>query len=478
MEIDFTDLINAARLSLSEGRMRDAADLFQRIATLAPNQADNLYNLGFARRGARDFEGALDAYSRALKLGLDSPEEALVNRAVILKDDLERYDEAERDFKKAIAISPKFVPAWVNVGLLYEVLGRREEAIVAYRQAIQADKRATGAHARIAALEADPERAIAILVNVLRNGRLSAEQAADIEFAMANALDRAERYSEAFMVASRANARKAAMRSTMFTYDRTAHEKLVDALIENFSSGPTLPSGAGDKRHVFLCGMFRSGSTLAEQLLGRHPSVSTAGELDAIPVMVREQLQPYPVTVAKLDDRTLNRLRKQYLDAIKPDAEMSPYVTDKRSDNFLHIGLIKALFPGSTIVHTMRDPLDIAISTWFLDFAEPISYSNSLQDIGHYLAQYLRLMAHWKEVFREEIIPIQYELLVNDPRTQLEPVYRSLNLEPTDATDALAQRPIRTPSAWSVRGELHSRSVGRWQRYADHLEPVRKELGL
>lgn len=477
METDFTDLVNAARLSLSEGRMRDATELFQRIVTLAPNQANNWYNLGFARRGARDFEGALDAYSRAIKLGLDSPEEAFVNRAVILKDDLERYVEAEGDFKKAVAISPDFVPAWVNLGLLYEVLGRRDEAIVAYRRAVQADKRATGAHARIAALEADPQKAIAILVNVLRSGRLNAGQAADIEFALANALDRGERYSEAFMVASRANARKAAMRSKMFTYDRNAYENLVDALIENFSSRPILPCGAGDKRHVFLCGMFRSGSTLAEQLLGRHPSVSTAGELEAIPVMVREQLQPYPVTVAKLNDRTLNRLRKQYLDAIKPDAEASPYVTDKRSDNFLHIGLIKVLYPGSTIVHTKRDPLDIAISTWFLDFAEPISYSNSLHDIGHYLAQYLRLMAHWMEVF-PEIIPIQYERLVDDPRTQLEPVYKSLNLEPTDVTEPIVQRPIRTPSAWSVRGELHARSVGRWQRYADHLEPVRKELGL
>ena len=37
---------------------------------------------------------------------------------------------------------------------------------------------------------------------------------------------------------------------------------------------------------IFICGMFRSGSTLVEQLLARHPSISAGGELDFLPWLV------------------------------------------------------------------------------------------------------------------------------------------------------------------------------------------------
>jgi hypothetical protein len=174
----------------------------------------------------------------------------------------------------------------------------------------------------------------------------------------------------------------------------------------------------------------------------------------------------------------LRRLRTDYftvLDRVAPDA---PHVTDKRCDNFLHIGLIKTLFPNAVIVHTARDELDIALSTYFLDFAEPISYSTSLPDIGHYLVQYRRLMAHWDRVFGDSIIRVEYESLIRDPQAALAPVFRALSLDPEQLDAAAAMGAIRTPSAWAARKQLHGGSIGRWRNYAKHMGPVRGALGL
>jgi tetratricopeptide (TPR) repeat protein len=478
METDWNDLAVRADQALSAGRMADASRLFERIATLVPDQPENWFNLGHARRGARDFDGALDAYARALVPGDPIREAALVNRSVILRDDLGRIGEAEAELRQAIAISPQYVPAWFNLALLHEVVGRREEARAAYSEAVRADPLCAGAHARLAVLEADPERGIAHIVGVLRRGRFSQLGAAELEFALANTLDQAGRYDEAFAVISRANDRKAKLRRPQFRYDRGEHERYIDRLIAAFPARPQVPARDGDRRPVFVLGMFRSGSTVVEQWLSRLPLISAGGELEMIPLLVRERLQPYPQTLARLNMAEQNRMRGDYLLALDRVAPGAPHVTDKRCDNFLHIGLIKTLFPTAVIVHTAREPLDIALSTYFVDFADPISYTTSMPDIGHYLAQYRRLMSHWDRLFGDEIVKVEYEHFVSSPHAVLDPVCEALGISEAEFTADPRGGAIHTPSAWAARAPLNTKSIGRWRNYAKHLEPVREALGI
>lgn len=476
MTEDMSELASLAMRALTEARMTDAARYFGEIVRRAPGDATNWFNLGFALRGARDFDGALAAYARSIELD-PHPEGALVNRSVIFKDDLGRMDEAEAELRRAREIAPRFVPALFNLGLLHEVVGRRDAARASYLEVVAVEPLHAQAHARLAALEKDPQRGVSHVVGVLRKGRFSQEDAADLEFALANALDRAERYDEAFMVVSRANERKAKLRRPEFRYDPQAHERLIDALIAAFPAAPLAQAHDRDRRPVFICGMFRSGSTVTEQWLARHPHIVAAGELELIPLFVRERLQPYPESVPSLAESAKQALRAEYLKVIDRVAPGARHVTDKRCDNFLHLGLIKTLFPDAVIVHTAREPLDIAVSTYFLDFAEPISYSTSLPDIGHYLVQYRRLMAHWESVFSDSLVRVEYESLVQDPRAALEPVFRALSLDPEQLDPSAAMGAIRTPSAWAARKQLHGGSIGRWRNYEKHLASLREVIG-
>lgn len=477
MEVDWNALPEQAKRALYEDRMDDAVAIFQRIVDLVPDAGNNWFNLAYAKRGARDFKGALAAYRRAIQVGgLTEPEAAHINRAIIFKDDLGQNREAERELQKALRLAPADQHAWFNLGLLYETEGRKDDARAAHHRAVVADPLCLPAHARLATLEDDPERAIANLVAVLRRGPLQGGRAVDIEFALASALDRAARYDEAFMVASKANARAASLRRPRFRYNQREHAALIDALIAAYPGRPAIPPQDDDLRPVFLVGMFRSGSTLCENRLARHPAITGGGELDAIPVMVRDHLQPYPASAVSLDPATRARLRSTYLAALDRVDRRAAHVTDKRSDNFLHLGLIKSLFPGTPIVHTARDPLDVAVSTYFLDFAEHFGYTTSLEDIGHYLAQYLRLMAHWQQVFGSDIITVHYEDMVSDPEAALAPALAAWGLTGASSQPQKSAT-IRTPSTWAVRGKLHSRSAGRWKHYEKHLEPVRRALG-
>ena len=174
--------------------------------------------------------------------------------------------------------------------------------------------------------------------------------------------------------------------------------------------------------------MFRSGSTLTEQLLAGHPSVSAGGELDFLPRAVGTVLAPFPESVASLSSLTLETLAAQYLDSLHEMFPEAAFVTDKRPDHFLYIGLIKLLFPNAKIVHTTRDALDNCLSIYFLHLDQGLSYALDLMDIGHHYVQYRRLMAHWKALFGADILDLNYDLLVQDPRPALEQLLAFLGL--------------------------------------------------
>ena len=173
----------------------------------------------------------------------------------------------------------------------------------------------------------------------------------------------------------------------------------------------------------------------------------------------------------------MSELRDKYLDELTSLFPSAARVTDKRPDNFLHIGLIKALFPQARIVHTVRQPLDNVLSAYFLYFGDAVSYSDRLEDIAHYYAQYRRLMDHWRDRHGSDIHDVDYDRLVADPRAELMPLMNFLGLEWDE--EFLDHRPaaaVRTASNWQVRQPLHARSSGRWRHYERELEPVRRQL--
>ena len=344
-----------------------------------------------------------------------------------------------------------------------------------------ASRRATAARARLSAIEVhngEADAAIRAIEAQLAQGADSADDKAELLFALGNALDAAHRYPEAFAAIRTANEINAALRPAAQRYSRPAQERLVDELIAMFPVRPDAAATGDGANMIFICGMFRSGSTVIEQLLGRHPLIQIGGELDLIPALVHEHLLPYPAALRDMPPDRLQALRDQYLETIGSNFPAAVHVTDKRPDNFLHIGFIKTLFPAARIVHTARDPLDTMLSIYFLNFTQAIRYSDRLEDIVHYVGQYRRLMAHWQAVFGGDIVTVEYDRLVREPGSVIAATFTRLGLPvPGDAAAAETPAPIiRTPSNWKARSAVHDKSSGRWKNYASELAPAVAEL--
>jgi hypothetical protein len=235
---------------------------------------------------------------------------------------------------------------------------------------------------------------------------------------------------------------------------------------------------ASTARPLFICGMFRSGSTLAEQVLACHPRVRAGGELDFLPTVVQTELTPFPSVMTRVSPQQLDELAGRYLETVSrlfPGAEL---VTDKRPDNFLYLGLVKCMFPQARIVHTARNPLDNCLSIYFLHLDHGMGYALDLADIAHYYLQYRRLMAHWKLLFGADILDFDYDVFVREPRASVARLLESCGLDWHEGclNFQRADRAVKTASVWQVREPLYLRSSGRWRNYERHLAPLQEAL--
>lgn len=469
MTADWQDLLSTASLLRRAGRTNEAIDAYKRLLSVNPDLPDSWYNLAWLQRQARQFDDALASYHEALDRNVGGAEEVHLNRAVIYSDHLHRPQEAVRELEAALEKKPDYVPALLNLGNLCEDIGDRDAARDVYGRALAVDPANRLALARLAGVShaADLDQALAErLQNALHETGLAVADRADLGFALAGLLDAGGRYDEAFAAARDANA--ASRQASGARYDREAAHEFVDRLIAAFDR----PIPADSKpAPIFICGMFRSGSTLVERILAAHSQVTAGGELDLIP-QLSASIPSYPESVSKADGETVTVWRDVYLRGLASRPDEHRHVTDKRPDNFLHIGLIKTIFPSAKIVHTRRNRLDNLLSLYFLHLDAAMPYALDLEDSAHWYGEHLRLMKHWKSLYPDDIVDIDYDELVQEPSAVLEQILDFIRLDHEEGLLNFHRNtaPVKTASVWQVRQPIHARSSGRWRNYAERLK--------
>lgn len=463
------------------GRYAEAVAVYRRALALDPALPNAWFNVAWVERKLGKPQLALAAYDEALKHGVSGGEEVHLNRGVILHDDLNRAGEAEAEYEAALRLNPRFAPALLNLANLKEDAGARGDAVAFYERLLEVDPEnweglARYANTRSAFAKNDP--LIARLSTALARNDLEPDARASLGFALGRARDLAGDYGAAFdayVVANHASRDSAPVDAPW--YDPAVQERYVDALIAAFDEPVAQRSEARAPPTLFICGMFRSGSTLLEQALTGHARVSAGGEIPTLPALA-QQLSPFPQSVKVLPEARVAQIAEAYranVAALHPGADI---VTDKRPDNFLLIGLAKLLFPSAKILHTVRDPIDTCLSTFFLHLDHGMAYAKDLSHIAHYFTQYRRLMAHWKTLYPGDILDFDYDAFVRAPRETLEPALVFCGLDWDERCLAFHERPsmVRTASVWQVREPLYQRSSGRAKHYESRIADLRAAL--
>jgi tetratricopeptide (TPR) repeat protein len=431
-----------------------------------------------------------------------------------------RRDEAKVLWKRALAISPRYIEAQMNLADSYQQEGNIERAIDLYRriisdhgpvvvakyslanllkyqgkfteaaecyqQIMEQQPDYTQAHFSYSGIHKytdldDPH--IGLMLDLYQNATLTAEKRIQLSFALAKAFEDVEDYPRAFEYLKSGND----LRHKQFNYDIESDKELIQSIVRSFNreamSGLTIKPEISD-RPIFIVGMPRSGTSLVEKIISSHTDVYGAGELDYIFALGSSLFLKHSgnYTFMALDTypkSSFELFGKRYLEQISLLDNKASRITDKMPFNMMMIGLIKIALPNAKIIHCVRDAKDTCLSIYKQNFTTGnYRFAYDLKSLGQFHNQYRTLMAHWHKVLPDAIYDVDYESLTHNPDVEIRKLLSACDLEwqenclDFDRTAGV----VKTASAYQARQPMYTSSVNLWVKYQEFLQPLLDEL--
>ncbi|MFY9352553.1 MAG: sulfotransferase, partial [Sphingobium sp.] len=490
----------------------------QRLALEQPDRPAGFFLLGMAAAEAGQVAKALPMLEQAVARGASAEHLAQYARLLIL---LRRDGEAGRAARDALAAGPADALTHDTIGCVLARLGDHAASLAPFEAAVEAEPANLSYRYNLAAaygftgqeaaarshyeaiLAADPgdarvHYALAILSKQTAENhhipRLEAALAAAsrpedrlrLRYALAKTQEDLGDGAAAFAHLSAANA----AHKQEIGYDFASDAAIFDAIEHLFADGPPASWGEGlnDPSPIFVVGMPRTGTTLVDRILSSHPQVGSAGELQAMPLAVKQLAGTAsrqvidPATIAASASADPLAMGRGYMArAVHHRPEGKPRFVDKLPANFLYISHIARALPQARIVCLRRHPMDTVWSNYKNLFASQsayYAYSYDLMDTARYFARFDRLMALWDRLFPGRILQLSYEALVADQEGQTRRLLAHCGLDWDAACLSFHENKaaVATPSAAQVRRPLNADAVARWKRHGAALAPVRDWL--
>lgn len=462
-ELQFS--IKLAQIHIDEGDFEEAPKVFDPLFRLF-NHPDLFFNHAWFLTRAAKYTKAIEQYEKAISLKIDFPEEVYLNIANIYSNWLANSELARRNLNKSLAINPNYVDAIYNLGNLEEDLGNREDAIRQFKRVVNLHPSHGSASARLALAtnDRDCDNLINELSNLITNPNINQNALIDCHYALGKLYDQSEHYEKAFEsweIANKLN------KSQDRNFDSANCESEFNELIEKYNKEHmSMYSLDNSIQPIFISGMFRSGSTLLEQILASHSQIKAGGELDFFTRCSRS-LKTKDDNFSSDRKSYLKNIMNNYIEVLKRHGHPNFLITDKRPDNILHLGLIKMIFPKSKFLITKRDIMDNCISIFSNRFSDQMAYTSEIRDIEFYYKQVEKLVSHWQTMFHEDIHIVDYDKLIKNPKNEIKESLAFLGLDWQE--DCLnfykLNNSVQTASSWQVREPLYKKASGRWKNY-------------
>ena len=501
----------------AEGRSEEALGIAQRFlkdhpddllaSTLAAEASLRLWDLGAAEQLLRSVLDRAPNFLRAIvSLAECLAKQARVRAAIaVLEEVLNRkpdnlaalaatavYRTEVGEIETALSLHEKLVALedrhpgrWLNLAHDYRMVGRRDDAIRAFRQA----------------LRRDPANGPAWwgLTNYFRTELNDRDRAA-----IRDALIKPESHNAAALhlaaglVADRDGDQEAAFREfdagkrlqmEEYPYDPARVSAAIDGVLNTLT--PELyhrrsKSGWADSSPIFVVGMHRSGTTLVERILGRHSLIEATGELQVIPRLAEwaRYKAGSPAVHAKIlesiSDSELRLIGQRYIEASSDYRRTAKlHFVDKNNVNWMQIGLILLALPGAKILDIRRNALDCCWANFKMLFSEGFPATNDLRHVGRFYRDYVRLLDRMELLVPDRILPVRYEAVVDDIEGETHRVlaFLGLDYEPECIDFHLSADVVTTASSEQVRKPLNRQGIGSAEPYRRWLGPLIDELG-
>lgn len=394
-----------------------------------------------------------------------------------------KHDDALTAIDKAIKLAPADASAHNHRGVILKETGDTEQALTSFNRSIKLAPKSGQAYWNRADLIAEySDEEIATMESLLKQA-LSPDNQIRIHYALSRAYATRRQYEAEFRHVQRGAEIKRQRIRENDEYDHAAEIGQINEIVARFTLDQRASGTTPTHCPVFICGLPRSGTTLAEQILSSHPLVTAGDELNALPRATAEQLrqqginQPFPEWVDDMGEEQWLAIGARYLDMTKA-LHTTPFFTDKNLQNYKAIGLIRRAIPGAKIIFCRRQPMDNLWGCYRQYFANGLRFTYSQEELADHYHGAMTLLKHWQSQLGNELFLLDYETLLADQAGTTRKLLDYIGLPWAEECLHFYRntRSVRTTSASQVRSPLNPQRVGQWQPFASELIPMRQRL--
>jgi tetratricopeptide (TPR) repeat protein len=473
---------------------------YQALVRRYPGVAELWFELGNAASGELDFALANVAYKRVQSL---APNHAsLLSMVGQQYQALRQLDDARDCYERAVMADPMSVEARINLAMWFEKERRLDEAwdcVEACLARHPRDDQARYFHAFLLHRKNRNSEAETALRDLIKAGMEYPYVKYASRHLLGVVLDQVGQYQEAMRWLLEAKSQVRAIIDTATLergYDESDRQRrellaaLTPKMIRRWRREP--PASKERYQVAFLGGHPRSGTTLLEQILDAHPDVTAFDEPVAFSQEITSRLDlshaqglRQTQVVDALPTARRAEMRQRYVKSLLrelPESPSSRILLDKNPSATMSLGIWLRIFPELKVIIALRDPRDVLVSCFFLQIMLNATNVNflSLERTAKHYADLMDAWLRMRELGGFEWIESRYEDVVTDLSAEGRKVTEFLGLawHPDQARyhETARRKFLFAPTYHDVTQPVYHRAVGRWERYAEFLEPLKVSL--
>ncbi|WP_343224009.1 tetratricopeptide repeat-containing sulfotransferase family protein [Oceanobacter mangrovi] len=396
----------------------------------------------------------------------------------------QQHAEALALIDKAIKQEPANAELHNHHGVILKEMGQMDKALSSFQRCLALQpNNANAIWNRSDMIHQLDEYEYQQLQKLAASNQLQANKRAMIYYALGRSDEAGGRYAEQFdNIAAGAE-----LKRSVIPYQHDTELIQFDKAIEAFPAAPVVTPTEQQAKGpipIFICGLPRSGTTLTEQILSSHPSVTAGDEINDLPLACGKLLarkgirKSFPDWSGDLTEQDWQTIGETYLSSTRA-LHGGGWFTDKNLQNYKAVGLIRKSLPQARIVICRRDPMDNLWGCYRQFFSDGQYFTYRQQELADIWNATDRLIKHWQATGKD-IFVMDYETLIAEPEPTIRALLDFVGLPWDENCLNFHQnkRSVRTLSATQVRQPLSNSRVAQWKRYEQQLQPMLQRLQL